>query len=48
MKTIKYLILSVFMILAASCKPAAAEEETPKNNAIWLWGVHMKEAPIQE
>ena len=29
MKTIKYLILSVFMILAASCKPAA-EEETPK------------------
>jgi hypothetical protein len=47
MKTIKYLILSVFMILAASCKPAA-EEETPKNNAIWLWGVHMKEAPIQD
>ena len=48
MKTIKYIILSVFMILAASCKPAEETPKTPKNNAIWLWGVHMKEAPIQD
>ena len=45
MKPIKCLILSVIMTLAIACKPA---EETPKNNAIWLWGVHMKEAPIQD
>ena len=48
MKKFRFLTAIVlFLMLAVSCKPA--EDVKFKNtNGIWLWGVHMKEAPLQE
>ena len=48
MKIFKLLAVSaIAMLMAASCKPAE-EAKYENTNAIWLWGSHMKEAPIQE
>ena len=47
MKAIKCLIISAIVLLAVACKPAEETKKVP-NNAIWLWGKHMKEAPIKE
>jgi hypothetical protein len=48
MKTLKYFIFALALSLfAVSCKPAE-EAKKENTNAIWLWGSHMKEAPIQE
>lgn len=47
MKAIKYLIISAIVALAVACKPAEGTKKVP-NNAIWLWGKHMKEAPLKE
>ena len=48
MKILKsFAALAVALMLAVSCKPAE-EAKYENTNAIWLWGSHMKEAPIQE
>ncbi len=47
MKTLKqFLVCAVVLISVASCKVEKAKYEN--TNAIWLWGSHMKEAPLQE
>jgi hypothetical protein len=48
MKTIRYFLACVFALaFFASCNEAQ-EDRYENRNAIWLWGKHMKEAPIQE
>lgn len=47
MKTMKYIAAcALTMLMLASCK--SADEKYSNTNAIWLWGKHMKEAPIQD
>ena len=47
MKIFRFLAaIAVFFMLAVSCKTEKPRFEN--TNAIWLWGSHMKEAPIQE
>ncbi len=47
MKTINYLI-ACLMVAAAFVSCSNEEPKYSNTNAIWLWGSHMKEAPIQE
>ena len=48
MKTLKALIICAITLVAFSCTNTAKEKKYENTNAIWLWGSHMKEAPIQE
>lgn len=46
MKTFRFLLACAAALFAfSSCGPKEVVENT---NAIWLWGKHMKEAPLQE
>ena len=47
MKTIIKSLLAV-IVACVVCSSCANEPKKPNTNAIWLWGSHMKEAPIQE
>lgn len=42
-----FLLCSAMVLLAVACKPAD-RAKYDNTNAIWLWGSHMKEAPVQE
>lgn len=43
MRRFNYLIISLVSLMAlVSCR------QTPNCNAIWLWGSHMKDAPVEE
>lgn len=47
MKTLKSLLTcTLALLLFIACKPD--NEKYSNRNAIWLWGSHMKEAPVQE
>lgn len=47
MKTTKFFAACIMaLVMLSSCK--SEDEKYSNTNAIWLWGKHMKEAPIQE
>ncbi len=47
MKTIRHLIIcALAAIMFVSCN--SSEEKYSNRNAVWLWGTHMKEAPVAQ
>ena len=49
MKTMRtFAVLLLVALLFASCKTEeVAVEKFSNRNGVWLWGSHMKEAPVQ-
>ena len=47
MKSLKLFFAAAFAICLFACS-APEKVERPNTNAIWLWGSHMKEAPVAE